>query len=252
MKLLTRLLGMISLAAVAAVVSIGPAPLPEAQAACVLDVTGNCAKIYNVAWTDGSLAVQSAPYVNHVVGWLPNGATVAVICQLKGGTDPYDGLTSHTWDMIGNGRYVYDHYITTPAQDSGGWSPGVPRCVYPYAYPWPNVFSWVADGHGYWEGECTSFAAWALRSIGKPTSETDWQGNADMWHGLFTDSGPHAGDIAQWFDNVNDAGPAGHVAYVQSVNGDGTITVFEYNWGNFHQLNIRTISTGTPSRYLRY
>jgi hypothetical protein len=252
MKLRSRLLAVVSLAVTTAAVGWVQGGLLAAQASCVLDVTGNCARWYNVTGTDGSLAVQSAPYVNHVIRWLPNGAAIPVICQLQGGTDPYDGLSSQTWDMIAPGQYVYDWYVSTPVQGAGGWSPGVPRCVYPYAYPWPNQFGWVADGHGYYEGECVSFAAWALRDIGKPSSETDYQGNADMWHGLYVDSGPHAGDIAQWGDNVNGAGSLGHVAYVQSVNGNGTITVYEYNWGNFHQLNIRTISIYTPSRYLRY
>jgi surface antigen len=252
MKIGTRLLATVAVAAAITLTGLGTGGLPAAQGSCVQDVTGACARIYNVTGTNGSLAIQSEPYVNHVIGWLANGAAIPVMCQLQGGTDPYDNLTSHTWDMIGPGKYVYDWYVSTPPQDSSGWSPGVPRCVYPYAYPWPNVPNYVPDGHGYYEGECVSFAAWALRSIGKPTSETDGQGNADMWHGLAVDSGPHAGDVAQWDDNHNGAGSLGHVAYVQSVNGNGTVTVYEYNWGNFHQLNIRTISVGTPSRYLRY
>ncbi len=236
-----------------AIVSVPLVPA-VAGASCVLDVTGGCAKTYQVAWTDGSLAVQSVPYVDHVVGSLANGASVPLICQLKGGTDPYDGLTSHTWDMIGSGRFVYDHFITTPAQDSNGWSAGVPRCVDPGSYPYPYQSGYVADGHGYYEDECVSFAAWALRAIGKSSGAADYQGNADMWgsHAAYVDSSPHAGDIAQWFDNYNGAGSLGHVAYVQSINGNGTITVYEYNWGNFHRLNIRSISTGTPSRYLHY
>src|ERR1700730_2776796 len=52
----------------------------------------------HVQGSNGSLAVQSQPAVNHVVGWLANGAAVQVVCQINnGGTDPYDGLTSRTW-----------------------------------------------------------------------------------------------------------------------------------------------------------
>jgi hypothetical protein len=251
MKLPTRPLAIGAMIVTVMAVLVAARP-PAARASCVLDVTGSCAKTYKVTDTDGTLSVQTQPYVNHVTRSVANGASITVICQLQGGTDPYDGLSSHTWDMIAPGQYVYDWYVSTPVQDSSGWSPGVPRCVYPQAYPWPDQTAWVADGHGYYEGECVSFAAWALRAIGKPSSETDFQGNADMWHGLAVDSGPHAGDIAQWADNHNEAGSLGHVAYVQSVNGDGTITVYEYNWGNFHLLNIRTISASTPSRYLRY
>lgn len=225
-----------------------------AHASCVQDVTGACAKTYQVAWTNGSLAVQSLPFVNHVTGWLPNGTSVHVLCQLQGGTDPYDNLSSHTWDKIGPGQFVYDWYVTTPPQDSSGWSAGVPRCVDMSVYPFPYQSGYVADGHGYYEDECTSFAAWALRATGVSSAAADWQGNADMWgpNAAYVDASPHAGDVAQWFDNHNGAGGLGHVAYVQSVNGDGTITVYEYNWGAFHQPHIRTIPVSAPSRYLHY
>lgn len=32
-----------------------------------------------------------------------------------------------------------------------------------------------------------------------------------------------------------------HVAYVQSVNSDGTVSLEEYNWGNDHSYHTRTI-----------
>src|SRR2546430_14162468 len=38
-------------------------------------------------------------------------------------------------------------------------------------YPWPAQDGWALDGHGYWEGECTSFVAWALRYAGRPRSK---------------------------------------------------------------------------------
>jgi CHAP domain-containing protein len=224
-----------------------------ARASCVLDVTGGCAKTYQVTGTNGGLAVQSLPFVNHVTASLPDGASVHVLCQLQGGADPYDGLSSHTWDKIGPGQFVYDWYVTTPPQSSSGWSAGIPRCVDLSAFPFPYQGGYVADGHGYYEDECTSFAAWALRATGVSPAAADWQGNADMWGpSAAYVSAPHAGDIAQWFDNHNGAGGLGHVAYVQSVNGDGTITVFEYNWGAFHQPHTRTISISAPSRYLHY
>jgi surface antigen len=82
--------------------------------------------------------------------------------------------------------------------------------------------NFIADGHGYYEGECTSFAAWAIRSDGWPhTKSPDNLGNADQWTGAYTDSGPHVGDIAQWDPNVNGAGSLGHVAYVAAFNSDG-------------------------------
>ena len=37
-----------------------------------------------------------------------------------------------------------------------------------------------------------------------------------------------------------------------AVNSDGSVTVNEYNWGNFHRLNVRTFPANTPSRYLHF
>ena len=134
--------------------------------------------------------------------------------------------------------------------------------VDPASYPWPATDGWVADGHGYYVGECTSFAAWAVRASGRPSP--DWLGNANMWHSANTSAEPHAGDVAQWDPNYHDAGSAGHVAFVAAVNGR-TITIYEYNntapgAGGFHRLTIRTVKLddepGTrslyPSRYLRF
>lgn len=229
------------------------------------------ATTYQVSGTDGTLAEQSQPAVNHFVKWLHEGDTVNVICQVNdGGQDLGDGgnfpwQQSRTWDKLADGNWVYDHFITTPPQGSDGFSPGVPHCnagssLNPNNYPWrvaPDQF--VDDGHGYFEGECVSFAAWAIRSDGRAHSKSpDFLGNANQWHGASSTSTPAVGEIAQWDGNVHGAGSLGHVAYVAAVNSNGTIQVYEYNWldsyDNFtaHRLSIRTIPATDPSRYLRF
>jgi hypothetical protein len=78
---------------------------------------------YTVTGTD-QLAIQSEPAVNHVVGWIPVGTTLQVICQVtNGSTDPYDGLQSTVWDKIPQG-WVYDYYVKGPS----GQSPSGPAC----------------------------------------------------------------------------------------------------------------------------
>lgn len=76
---------------------------------------------YQVFGTDGTLAVQSQPSVGHVIGSVPEGDLVDVICQINNGGTA-DGIPSHTWDKIGTNAWVYDHYIATPPQDAFGWS----------------------------------------------------------------------------------------------------------------------------------
>jgi hypothetical protein len=98
-----------------------------AQAGTVPPPTISYGILWNIA--GGTLSVQSTDAVNHVIGTLtPAVNSVAVICQTNsGGTDPYDGLSSHTWDEIwwgGRVAYVYDWYINTPPQGSNGYSQG--------------------------------------------------------------------------------------------------------------------------------
>jgi len=125
----------------------------------------------------------------------------------------------------------------------------------------PNVgaTTYISDGYGYYEGECTSFAAWAVRNDGlADSSSPNFLGNANSWHAAVTESTPHVGDVAQWDANHNGAGSTGHVAYVSAVYTNGTIQVEEYNWlsaaNNYtgHRYNTRQITASTPSRYLKF
>lgn len=234
-----------------------------AVAATLYAGTAAYAATYVVSGTDGAgLNARSAPNTGaSVVNHYAEGAALSITCQTNG-TD-VNGA-SWVWDRLSNGSYVSDFYTNTPTVDN--FSVGLPNCagtvspLNPNNYPWrvgPN--DWVADGYGYYEGECVSFAAWAVRSDGlHHISSSSSLGNADMWHAAVVDNGPHVGDIAQWFDNVNGAGQSGHVAYVSEVYGDGTIQVEEYNWtapmNNYtlHMYDTRRISASAPSRYLQF
>jgi surface antigen len=265
---------------------LGAATPANANACPLKPLTGTCEQPvdYKVSGTDGTLAVQASPRVDDVIRYVKEGATIGVYCQVNnGGTDPYDHLLSRTWDLTNAGGWVYDHYLTTLAQDANGQSPGIRPCnssyipslkpvniphatgrplattptqatspLNPTTYPWPTQNGWVADGYGYYEGECTSFAAWAVRSDGlHHTRLANWLGDAYMWHAPL-DATPHPGDVAQWDGGHNGAGAYGHVGYVAAVYSNGTVKIEEYNWGNFHRLNIRTIPASAPSRYLRF
>jgi surface antigen len=55
-------------------------------------------------------------------------------------------------------------------------------------------------------------------------------GNANQWDdnarraGIPVDTNPQAGDVA-----IKNSQPYGHAMYVESVNGDGTINISQYN-----------------------
>lgn len=95
------------------------------------------------------------------------------------------------------------------------------------------------DNFGYQYRNCTSYAAWrANNEFG--VSVSGW-GNAATWDdsarraGYAVDvNGPEPGDLAVW-DNTY----FGHVAFVESVNSDGTVNVAEYNKAGTGRGGIR-------------
>lgn len=128
-------------------------------------------------------------------------------------------------------------------------------------YPW---FSELSNNQGggssplrYFYRECVDFVAWRLNRDAGSTSApflytwselTPTGGNAYQWkyawsrHGWPTSTKPIAGAVA-WYSY-------GHVAYVKSVNGDGTITVEDYNQSGLHVYDQRIVPANDASLYL--
>lgn len=94
-------------------------------------------------------------------------------------------------------------------------------------------------GNTYGYGYCTWYAK--NRRMDLPNS----LGNADTWvsraaaQGLATGSQPRAGAVGQ---------RGMHVVYVESVNGDGTITISEMNREGWNVVSSRTV----PASYFTY
>ena len=120
---------------------------------------------------------------------------------------------------------------------------------YPYWDQTPDDFGGGLSPLGYYYRECVDFVAWRLnRDVGStsPPYHYSWgnlaSGSAWSWlgswqrKGWFVSTEPAAGVVA-WF-------PYNHVAYVRSVNGDGTVTIEEYNQNSDHSYHVRTISVG--------
>jgi surface antigen len=91
-----------------------------------------------------------------------------------------------------------------------------------------------------------------------PNGSSGTFGNANNWNnngentGFMVGTSPRVGAMAVWEANEDGASSAGHVAWVEAVNGNGTIDISEYNFnfgdGNY---NSRTVSTNSlPSSYL--
>ncbi len=92
-----------------------------------------------------------------------------------------------------------------------------------------------SGGNHFAYGYCTWYVA-SRRNV-------PWFGNAGTWlsgargAGFATGSTPAVGAIM-----VTSEGSVGHAALVDSVNGDGTITVSEMNYSGFGRITSRTIS----------
>ena len=118
----------------------------------------------------------------------------------------------------------------------GGGYPGV----------WANApLDAYVDPWGLFTRECVSYVAWKIHSTGRYVPHFGGAGNANQWpstaarHGISSGSTPKAGAAA-----VMSVGTYGHVMYVESVNGDGTITVSDYNfaWDGLYRYYTRSAS----------
>lgn len=113
-------------------------------------------------------------------------------------------------------------------------------------YPdmWANApLDAYVDNWGLYTRECVSYVAWKVASTGRHVPHFGGAGNANQWpstlaqHGIQSGSNPVAGSAA-----MLPIGAYGHVMYVESVNGDGTITVSDYNlqWDGLYRKYTRS------------
>lgn len=116
------------------------------------------------------------------------------------------------------------------------------------------------DAYGFFIGECTSFVAWRMNRDAGTTDKAhpsfsntmgghrwsnggNWKGNAEQLH-YRVDNIPERGAVAQWNAGEKGCGTLktcgyGHVAYVESVNADGSVNLSEYNFLAKHCYSYR-------------
>lgn len=102
-----------------------------------------------------------------------------------------------------------------------------------YPAMWANApMDSVVDSWGMYNRECVSYVAYKIAASGKGMPYWGGRGHAYQWPdnaraaGIPTGSTPRAGAAAVMY-----GGPYGHIMYVEAVNGDGSITVSDYNLG---------------------
>lgn len=106
----------------------------------------------------------------------------------------------------------------------------------------------ASAGNKYAFGNCTWYAYERRLQLGRPVGS--FWGNAATWAiyaraaGYLVNNTPAAGAVMQ------NGGGAGHVAIVESVNSDGSLTISEMNYaGNFNRVTSRTVSAGEAAGF---
>lgn len=114
----------------------------------------------------------------------------------------------------------------------GGGAPGTgPTCGGGYPAKWCNApQDSLIDDWGMYNRECVSYTAFRVWASGRHMPYWGGIGNANQWDdnarraGMAVDQSPRPGDVA-----ISNSGAYGHAMYVESVNGDGTINISQYN-----------------------
>lgn len=135
-------------------------------------------------------------------------------------------------------------------------------------YPYPNASMTSVDPWNFYFRNCTSFVAWRINkdkgttsapyffknTMTGPNGQTATFGDANNWDnaataiGFTVSSTPVVGSIAVWeaYQSMGGfyvAGNKGHVAYVESINSNGTFVASNYNNGGNGAYWINSVAT---------
>jgi surface antigen len=111
-------------------------------------------------------------------------------------------------------------------------APAAPAKTFASSISLPSLSGSGSLSNGYSFGYCTWYVASRRYVPGGWGNAINWYGAAQA-SGFATGSAPRVGAIA--WERMN------HVAYVESVNGDGTVTVSEMNFnGGWDRVSRRT------------
>ncbi len=166
-----------------------------------------------------------------------------LLADTQGQEAAYQQLSSDRNAQINNLR---QQQAAAMAAASRQWGGGIGNgSVGGGGYPgvWANSEQdTIIDNWSLYNRECVSYTAWKVASTGRFVPNFGGAGNANQWpstaarYGIPSGSNPVAGSVAIWY-----IGAYGHSMYVEAVNGDGTITVSDYNnnsdgggWGRYH------------------
>jgi peptidoglycan DL-endopeptidase CwlO len=153
--------------------------------------------------------------------------------KTRGEEAAYQSMTSQKNSEIQKLRDQQAAEIRARASSGGGYKslPGDPnRGGYPAAWMSASMNSCSADPWGMCKRQCVSYAAFKVDQAYGNMPNWGGYGNANQWDdnarrvGIPVSGVPKVGSVGV----VND-GAYGHVAWIESVNGDGTLTISQFN-----------------------
>lgn len=176
-----------------------------------------------------------------------------LLAQTRGEERAYQDLIGQNQAAIqqvqAEQQAAYQAYLAASGNTQVAGDPS--RGGYPNTWAGAPINSMV-DDWGMYNRQCVSYTAWRVANSGRYMPYWGGVGDAWQWSGNARAAGipvsgtPKVGSIAVW--GVNDIGGGyGHVAYVEAVNGNGSIYVSQYNVipGEYSEM---TVGAGEVSR----
>lgn len=114
-----------------------------------------------------------------------------------------------------------------------------------------SFYSSGSVGNRYAYGWCTYYAYDRRAALGRPVGS--FWGNASTWAAAAAAAGyqvDHSPEVGAVLQSTYGGGGYGHVAVVESINSDGSVTVSEMNYTyGWNRTDTRTISAGEARSY---
>ncbi len=189
-------------------------------------------------------ATLTIPGTNGVVYTTKDGDTVQSLAQKYGAVAAriisyndleVSGLTPGTRIVIPGGILPENERPRLAVSGSGG---GISRI---------SGASAAVAGNKYDYGYCTWYVYNKRAQIGRPVGS--FWGNAVTWASYARSSGYLVNNTPEVGAVLQNGGGYGHVAFVESVGADGSVTVSEMNYAGWNVVSTRTISAGQASSY---
>lgn len=179
-----------------------------------------------------------------------------ILDETKGSEDNYKSMINSSNANIQKIQQEQQAaYEAARNQWSGGYISSGGSGGYPYASaPYPCWNASCVDPWGLYYRECVSYVAWKLNATGHGVKGFGGAGNAGDWPSTAagytsqTRGVPHVGDAAVIPYGGNF--PYGHVMFVESINGDGSINISEYNFAGPGQYSERRIPASSYGGYI--